>query len=112
MPDAAPPGSEPASAAAPRPSGNAASAVKGIDPEEERLIQQAQAAVARKDYEAATAALRDHVARFPGGQLVPDRKRLLAQIPGGASSATPSTMGAPGAPSAGSAPHRLFGTDE
>jgi RNA polymerase sigma-70 factor (ECF subfamily) len=89
-----------------------APSVTGIDPEEARLIQQAQAALARKDHDAARAALAEHAARFPRGQLVTERKRLLTQIPGGTSDASPGTMPSPSAPSTGSAPHRAFGSDD
>jgi RNA polymerase sigma-70 factor (ECF subfamily) len=91
---------------------SAAPSVAGIDPEEARLIQQAQAAFARQDHAAARAALAEHAARFPRGQLVTERKRLLAQIPGGTRDASPGTMPAPSAPATGSASHRTFGTDE
>jgi RNA polymerase sigma-70 factor (ECF subfamily) len=97
-----------APSAAPSPS------VNGIDPEEESLIQQAQAAIARKNYGAARAALTEHTQRFPNGQLGPDRRRLLAQIPdaGSSSAATPGNMSPPPSAPTGSARNRMFGTDE
>jgi RNA polymerase sigma-70 factor (ECF subfamily) len=111
---ALPRGQAPGTGAAARSAGVNAS-MRGIDPEEESLIQQAQAAIARKNYGAARAALMAHTQRFPNGQLVPDRKRLLAQIPddaGSSSAATPGSMPPPPSAPTGSARNRMFGTDE
>jgi RNA polymerase sigma-70 factor (ECF subfamily) len=101
-----------AASASARPGPTGAPVVRTIDPEEERLIQQAQAAFARRNYDAARDALREHAARFPHGQLVVDRRSLLAQMPPDAGPTSPN----PGGPSSpldgGRAPHRQFGTDD
>lgn len=87
-------------------------AAKTIDPDEERLIQQAQAAFAHKNYDAARDALSEHAARFPRGQLVVDRKSLLAQMPRDAASPSPSPSSSSSTLDAGRAPHRQFDADE
>jgi RNA polymerase sigma-70 factor (ECF subfamily) len=108
-PALAPPGtaatSAPHTGTRPAPS---AAGVAGIDPDEARLIQQAQAAIARKDSDAARAALAEHAARFPRGQLVTERRRLQAQIPRETGAASTATL----SPTGGTLPRRPFGTDE
>ena len=93
-----------------RPGATATAAIKAIDPEEERLIQQAQAAFAHKNYDAARDALREHAARFPHGQLVVDRKGLLSQMALDAGLASPNSAGVASPLDGGRAPHRQFGT--
>ena len=79
----------------------------GIDPEEERLLERAQAAYARGNREAAREALDEHARRFPPwrAKLGAESERLRAKLDAGGTSPT--------APAdAGRNPHRLLGSDE
>lgn len=79
----------------------------GIDPEEERLLERAQAAYARGNREAAKAALAEHARRFPPGRakLGAESDRLRAKLD--------ESGPTPVAPAdAGRDPHRLLGSDE
>jgi len=102
----------PTASESPRPGVSKAPAMTAIDPEEERLIQQAQAAFAHKDYEAARDALREHAARFPRGQLAVDRRSMLAQMPREVARAAPPTGSPPSTLDGGRASHRQFDADE
>jgi hypothetical protein len=98
------PSAAPSVAASSRGAAPPATAVVTVDPEEVALVQQAAAALARKNVDAARAALREHAKRFPHGQLVTERKRLQGQID---RETAPSIT-----PDGGPASHRIFGTDD
>ncbi len=82
-----------------------------IDPEEQRIVERAQAAFVRGNFDAARAALVEHARLFPpghaklGAEAEHLRAKLDATLDGG-------TGASPGVADGGSRSHRVFGTDD
>jgi RNA polymerase sigma-70 factor (ECF subfamily) len=77
----------------------------GIDPEEEVLLNRANAALARGKLDLARSVLDEHARRFPNGGLRRERERRRAQVEAAQGTA-------PSGADAGRAPNRLLGTED
>jgi RNA polymerase sigma-70 factor (ECF subfamily) len=77
----------------------------GIDPEEEVLLNRANAALARGKLDLARSVLDEHARRFPNAGLRRERERRRAQVEAAQGTA-------PSGADAGRAPNRLLGTED
>ncbi len=78
-----------------------------IDPEEQRIVERAQAAFVRGNFDAARAALADHARLFPAGhaKLGAEAEHLRAKLDA-------ALTASPGVADGGNKSHRVFGTDD